>query len=125
VTGWFPTVVARAPGRIPALLIGVCLAAAPACAEPRSVELVISKGELPQEQRLIAVSQGDELTLRLTSDRPLEVHLHGYEVEQTLSPGAVASLHITARATGRFPIEVHGDTGGDAKVIGYLEVRPR
>jgi len=110
---------------VAAPLMTLCLIAAQAVAQSRSVDLVISNGELPQDQRLVAVSQGDELTLRLTSDKPVAVHLHGYDIEEKLSPGATVLLRFTARATGRFPIEVHGDRRGDEKVIGYLEVRPR
>lgn len=107
------------------LLMALCLTGARAVAQARSIDLAISNGELPQAQRLIAVAQGDEVVLRLTSDKPVEVHLHGYDVEQKLSPGTAASLRFTARAAGRYPIEVHGGGGGGEKVIGYLEVRPR
>jgi FtsP/CotA-like multicopper oxidase with cupredoxin domain len=110
---------------VTAPLMLLCLIGAHAAAQPRSVDLAISNGELPQDQRLIAVSQGDEVTLRVTSDKPVELHLHGYDIEEKLSPGVTALLHFTARATGRFPIELHGDRRGDGKVIGYLEVRPR
>ena len=110
---------------VAAALMTLCLIAAQAVAQSRSIDLVISNGELPRDQRLVAVSQGDELTLRITSDKPVEVHLHGYDLEEKASPRVTASLHFTARAAGRFPIEVHGDRRGDEKVIGYLEVRPR
>ncbi len=110
---------------VAAPLMTLCLIGAQAVAQSLSIDLVISNGELPQNQRLIAISQGDELTLHLTSDKPVEVHLHGYDLEEKLAPGATASLRFTARAAGRFPIEVHGDRRGDEKVIGYLEVRPR
>lgn len=107
------------------LSMALCLIGAQAIAQARSIDLAISNGELPQAQRLIAVAQGDELVLRLTSDKPVEVHLHGYDLEEKLSPGITASLRFTARAAGRYPIEVHGDAAGGEKVIGYLEVRPR
>lgn len=108
-----------------ATLMAFGLTGAHAVAQARSIDLAISNGELPQAQRLVAVTQGDELTLRLTSDKPVEVHVHGYELEEKLSPGITASLRFTAQAAGRFPIELHGARPGDEKVIGYLEVRPR
>ena len=107
-----------------AALAVLCLAM-PARAEPRSIDLVISSGALPADQRLVAVTQGDELTLRLTSDKPVAFHLHGYDIEENLSPGATVSRRFLARAAGRFPLEVHGDFPGGERVIGYLEVRPR
>src|SRR5260370_16928648 len=94
---------------VAAPLMTLCLIAAPAVAQSRSVDLVISNGELPQDQRLVAVSQGDELTLRLTSDKPVAVHLHGYDIEEKLSPGATVLLRFTPRATPRFPLQLHAD----------------
>jgi hypothetical protein len=115
----------RTATHVVAPLLTLCLIGAQAVAQPRSIDLTISNGDLPQAQRLVAVGQGDELTLRLTSDKPIEVHLHGYDIEEKLSAGIAASVRFTARAAGRFPIEVHGGRPGDGKVIGYLEVRPR
>lgn len=99
--------------------------AAPAGAQPRSIDLVISNGMLPADQRLVAVTQDDELTLHLTSDKLVEFHLHGYDIEEKLSPDATVSRHFVARAAGRFPLELHGEIPGGERVIGYLEVRPQ
>jgi len=122
------------PMRVARAIIRYCAAttaaaalcfAAPASAEPRSVDLVISNGSLPADQRLVDVAQGDVVALRLASDKPVEFHLHGYDIEEKLLPGATVSRRFLARAAGRFPLEVHGDFPGGGKVIGYLEVRPR
>jgi hypothetical protein len=94
-------------------------------AEPRVVELAIRGGTLPREQRVIQVVQGDAVTLRWTSDRALALHLHGYDIEQRVTPGTPATMSFTARATGRFPIEVHGGQTGREATLGYLEVHPR
>lgn len=106
-------------------LVALSLVGAPATAQPRSIDLLISNGALPADQQLVTVAQGDEVTLRLTSDKPAEVHLHGYDIEEKLSPGIAVAQRFTAQATGRFPIELHGERHGDERVIGYLEVRPR
>jgi siroheme synthase len=94
-------------------------------AESRIIDLVIRGGSLPLEQRVIRVQQGDTVTLRWTSDQALTLHLHGYDVERRVVPGATATMSFTARATGRFPIEVHGSEGRRAMTLGYLEVHPR
>ncbi len=93
-------------------------------AEPRVIELALRNGRLPEDRRVVRVSQGDEVTLRWTTDRPLTVHLHGYDIETKLSPGTSVSTRFTARATGRFAIEVHGDRG-EERIVAYLEVHPR
>ncbi len=93
-------------------------------AEPRVVDLALRDGQLPEDRRVVRVRQGDEVTLRWTTDRPVTLHLHGYDLEEKLTPGASRSMRFVARATGRFPIEIHGARGGD-RVVGYLEVHPR
>ena len=108
-------------------MFGVLLAlvaAAGAGAEPRVIELAVKNGQLPEEQRVVRVRQGDEVTLRWTTDRPFTLHLHGYDIEEKLAPGVLFPMRFTARATGRFPIEIHGAHGTE-RTVGYLEVHPR
>ena len=101
------------------------LAAHPVAAEPRVIELAIRGETLPLAQRVIRVQHGDAVTLRWTSDRALTLHLHGYDIEQRVTPGTAATMAFTARATGRFSIEVHGGPAGHGATLGYLEVHPR
>lgn len=63
--------------------------------------------------------------IRLTSDKPLHVHLHGYDIESDVAPNLVTSLRFTATATGRFPIEIHSSEPRKRRPLAYLEVRPR
>ena len=100
------------------------VAVAGAWAEPRAFALTLRDSRLPEPQRLIRVQQGDEVTLQWTTDRPLTLHLHGYDIEEKLTPKTPVSMRFTARATGRFPIEIHG-AGGTERIVGYLEVHPR
>ncbi len=101
------------------------LAAELVAAQPRVIELHVRDGLLPKEQRLIRVAHNDEVTLRWTSNLPLVVHLHGYDLERTLAPGATATMTFRARAAGRFPITVHGEKQRHEATLGYLEVHPR
>jgi len=107
------------------LLVLVLLAAELVAAQARVIELQVRDGLLPKEQRLIRIRQNDEVTLRWTSDVPLVVHLHGYDLERTLAPGATVTMTFHARATGRFPITVHGLRQRQEATLGYLEVHPR
>ena len=58
------------------------------------------------------------------------LHLHGYDIETKVEPGAVAEMAFAARATGRFPVEEHkpdakgGHSHGEAPLV-RIEVRPR
>jgi FtsP/CotA-like multicopper oxidase with cupredoxin domain len=92
------------------------LAAGP---QDRRFDVSIEDGEM--SPREISVDEGDRVTLSLESDEPVEVHLHGYDVERDAGPGQAAELYLEADLTGRFGIEDHG-TGED---LGVLQVRPR
>lgn len=68
----------------------------------------------------ISVDEGERVNLRITSDAPLEFHLHGYDLEEEVEPGEPAELSFDATTTGRFEIENH-DT---ESVLGALLVQP-
>jgi hypothetical protein len=106
--------------------LAMCLAAVGggARAEPRAFELQIKGGRLPPDQGLVRVRQGDEVTLKWTSDQALTLHLHGYDIEAKITPRAPAEMRFAARTAGRFPIEIHGADGKHA-TVGYFEVHPR
>jgi len=108
-----------------ALVVILAVFAAHSMAESRFIALSIRGGVLPADQRLIRVRQGDEVTLQWTTDKKVTIHLHGYDIETALTPDAPATIRFSARATGRFPIEVHGTTRGPEVTLGYLEVHPR
>ena len=91
--------------------------------------LAIANGRVPANMRLIRVKQNDVVKLQWRTDKPISVHLHGYDIEQEIKPGAVTEMTFTARATGRFTVEPHvGKTpsGGHAHgdVLVTIEVYP-
>jgi hypothetical protein len=93
-------------------------------------DLKVEKGKVAPNMRLIRVKQGDAVRLRWTTDRPIVLHLHGYDIETKVEPGAVTEMAFTAHATGRFPVEEHkanakgGHSHGEAPLV-RVEVRPR
>src|SRR4029077_4158569 len=74
-------------------------------------DLKIERRQVPQNMRVIRVSQGDVVKLRWSTDQPLTLHLHGYDIEQHVEPGATTDLTFAASATGRFPVHVHAQGG--------------
>jgi FtsP/CotA-like multicopper oxidase with cupredoxin domain len=98
--------------------------ASTAVAAERVFDLTIAHGGLTGGQDTIRVQQGDNVVLRWHSDRPIVLHLHGYEIETHVVPGAVAETRFEARATGRFPIHVHAGQARSEAVLVYLEVYP-
>jgi FtsP/CotA-like multicopper oxidase with cupredoxin domain len=90
--------------------------------------LRIDNGHVPPNMQLIRVTQGDVVTLQWTGDKPSIVHLHGYDIEKRVVPGAVTELKFTARATGRFQVHLHGSAAeahGHEDALVTIEVYPR
>jgi hypothetical protein len=113
------------------LLVLPSLSALPAQAADVTFDLRIERGRLPANMRVIRVKQGDNVTLRWSTDRAIAVHLHGYDIEKKLEPGTTVDMTFDARATGRFPVEIHtskasaaGHAHGEAPLV-QLEVHPR
>jgi hypothetical protein len=93
-------------------------------------DLKVARGTVPPKMQLIRVKQGDVVKLRWTSDRPITLHLHGYDIERKIVPGTVAEMAFTANATGRFPVEehkldAHGGSAHAPAPLVRIEVYPR
>jgi hypothetical protein len=95
-----------------ALALALITAGAPAVAAELTFDIKIDHGRVPDTMRLIRVNEGDVVKLRWTSDQPIVLHLHGYDIEKRVAPDAVTELAFTAYATGRFPIHVHAQGAG-------------
>jgi hypothetical protein len=113
------------------LALLLIIAGAPALAAELTFDIKIERGRAPDTMQLIRVNEGDIVKLRWTSDQPLVLHLHGYDIEKRVAPGAVTEVAFTAYATGRFPIHVHAQgagAGGHAHEdapLATIEVYPR
>lgn len=100
--------------RLPSMLRVCALAASVAMGlvvSARAAEVAfalrIENGHLPDNMRLIRVKRNDVVKLQWTSDRPITIHLHGYDIEKEVAPGTVTDMVFSARATGRFTVEPH------------------
>ena len=85
----------------------------------RTFDVSIEGGEMSPNE--ISVNESDRVTLHISSDEPMEVHVHGYDMEHEVGPGQKAELHFKADLTGRFEIEDHESE----RELGVLQVRPR
>jgi FtsP/CotA-like multicopper oxidase with cupredoxin domain len=90
-------------------------------AQPSVFDIVVQNGKRSSEPAVLRAHQGDEVTLRITSDTADELHLHGYNLHLRVSPETTAVLQFTANRTGRFTYELH-KSGVE---LGALEVYPR
>jgi len=110
--------------------VGLVAIAVDAEAAELTFNLRIEGGHVPESMRLVRVTEGDVVRLRWSVDRPAILHLHGYEIEKRVEPGAIGEMTFTARITGRFPLHAHGIGAGTAQAhdeatLLYIEVYPR
>jgi hypothetical protein len=82
------------------------------------VAVAINEGTMSPPE--VTVYEGNQVNLQIISDRPIELHLHGYDLTEKVEPGETADLSFEATDTGRFAIEDH-DTDAE---IGVLLVQP-
>ena len=112
-----------------AILWSTGLAGLAVRAEELNFDLKIERGRVPPRMSTVRVKQDDAVTLRWTSDRLVVLHLHGYDIERTVQPDAVAEMSFKARVAGRFAIyrgAPKSDGGHSHEApIATLEVQPR
>lgn len=113
-----------------ALALFIAASAGVAAAE-LTFDIRIEGGRVPDAMQRIRVTEGDVVKLRWTSDRPIVLHLHGYDIEKRVVPGTVTELAFTAYATGRFPVHIHEQGAGpgghphEDLPLAVVEVYPR
>jgi hypothetical protein len=111
------------------LVLVPCLTLTCAKAEEVTFDLRVERGRVPVNMRLIRVKQGDVVKLRWSTDQTTILHLHGYDIEMKIEPGAMAEMSFTARATGRFPVSAHKPKQGSGHThdppLVHVEVHPR
>lgn len=103
-------------------LTQACLAQSPA--QAKRFEFQLSGGRLASGDKTVRVLKGDTVALHWTSDRAVDLHLHGYDLLVRAAPDAPQIMRFEARATGRFPVEIHGSSGRHITLV-YVEVHPR
>ena len=85
----------------------------------RTIDLAVENGAMTPDE--VEVVEGNRVKLRVTSDEPIEIHLHGYDLEREVAPGEPATLSFEADLTGRFEMEDHESE----EVLGVLIIQPR
>jgi hypothetical protein len=93
-------------------------------AAEQQFRLSLQNGRLAEVPPTLRVVEGDEVVWELTSDRSLELHLHGYDLGHSVAAGTTAVWRFPASHSGRFPLEVHEHGGNGHGPLLYLEVYP-
>ncbi len=84
-------------------------------------ELVIKEQKVTSGPNIIKVNQGEEITIKVTSDEEEEFHIHGYDEFVDLKPNQLTELKFTTNLSGRFVFELEYSK----TEIGALEVQPK
>ncbi|MGZ6372201.1 MAG: cupredoxin domain-containing protein [Candidatus Limnocylindria bacterium] len=77
------------------------------------------------DPQTIDVCKGQQVTLKVTTQRAGEIHLHGYDVEAPevkVEPGDTATFKFKATRPGQFIIELHTPNEGPEIQVGLLTV---
>ena len=85
----------------------------------KTFDLTVERGAMTPDE--IVVDEGDRVSLRVSSDTPFELHLHGYNLTREVEPGEPAELSFDATVSGRF--EMEDEQRGEE--LGVLIVQPR
>jgi len=98
-------------------------AATAAAASTQAFSIAIVGGRVQGDETL-KVRKGDQVRVSMTSDQPMMLHLHGYEIEAKVEPPAPTLLAFKADLAGRFPIHVHTHGAGNHRAVLFIEVHP-
>lgn len=87
---------------LPAVFSAACGGSA-----PRELEIPVKFTAGQLYPAIIRVGQNDTVTLKVESDQPGALHLHGYDLDHEVKSGGATDLVFVADATGRFRIAFH------------------
>ena len=91
--------------RTAAVLLGFALLAAASPA--REFDISIVGRRIEGSSTTIRVKRGDSVILRWRTDESVSLHLHGYDIQATLSPVSSTRMRFEAAVAGRFAITAH------------------
>ena len=81
----------------------------------------IRNGKPAGGKKTISFTSGENARIDVTSNKPAEVHLHGYDIEKAVQPGKTTTIRFKADIEGVFELEDHDS---DAQ-LASVEVKPK
>lgn len=88
------------------------------------IDVNIVQGKVEGEDTL-RFNQNEKITITIKSDKPIELHVHGYDIALSLKANDVETLKFDAVTAGRFAVTQHDAHGGDSHgAIFYIEIYP-
>lgn len=93
--------------------------------DEKAFNLSLRNGRLESQNNTLRVRRGERVELRFSTDRPIQLHLHGYDIEAGASPESPATIAFTANIPGRFPVSEHAKGKGHHHgAVLFIEVHP-
>jgi hypothetical protein len=90
-------------------------------ADPVLIEFDVEGGRVVGGTRVIRLARNDSVRLVVRSEKPDELHLHGYNLRADVGPTRPVVLNFIASRTGRFNAELHRS----GVELGVLEIYPK
>jgi hypothetical protein len=80
---------------------------APPAPQVRTIDVGYAGGQVTGTSGREQVRLGEQVVLRVSSDVPEQVHVHGYDLEVDVPAGGSADIPVTASIPGVFEVELH------------------
>ncbi|QQQ78390.1 hypothetical protein IOD16_08000 [Saccharothrix sp. 6-C] len=93
-----------------ALLVLAGCSSGPEAAPPAADPLVLALSVDQASPQTVEAVRGQAVELTVTSEEPVDVHVHGVDVLARAERGKPAVLAFTLARTGTFDVEAHPDT---------------
>lgn len=71
------------------------------------VTVTIAAGNVGVSESRLDVSLNETVRIEITSDRPDEIHVHGYEIKAAVKSGETTVVEFVADLPGIFEVEIH------------------
>ena len=85
----------------------------------------IRGGQVVGGAKTSEVTKGEPVRLVVAADAPDDIHVHGYDLEKSVEPGAPARFNFKANLEGVFEIESHvAEDAGRDPLVARLVVNP-
>jgi hypothetical protein len=94
----------------------------PTLSSPRVFAFPIALDDPHQPAVTVRVTQNDLLELQWSSTAPVEIHLHGYDIEGKVAPAAPLAMVFEANIAGHFSVETHQKSGH--RTLAFIDVYP-
>ena len=82
------------------------------------VTSALESGQAVPAPHRVNVAAGSTVQVRVSSDKVVQIHIHGYDLEYDAAPGTPGCVSFVAGRAGLFDVEAHPDT-----LLLQLEVR--